>query len=404
MATSTEVVVVGAGPAGSAAGAWAAQAGYDVTVIDAATFPRDKPCGDLLSPRAVAELRRLGMSSWLTTRACHRGLVMSGFGAQRALPWPTCSLPSTSTAVPRRELDDQIRRVAASRGAKMILGTKAVSVRHNSTGAVEALILNNGDEIPCRWLIVADGARSTLGRRLGRVWCRDSVYGVAIRCYASSPRHSEDWVSGDLFTSRHGRPVPGYGWVFPLGNGEVNIGVGTMSTPKRHADMALRPLLDDYVALCRQKWGFSSDVRAPLSAALPMGGAVTGVAGPNWMLVGDAAGLINPLNGEGIDYALESGRLAAELLDADDVQHWPNVLRHHYGRSHSAARRLARLLTHPTFLTTLGPLGMRSSILMAVGLRIMGNLITEDDADWISRTWRTAGAMSARTERRSPFT
>ena len=159
--------------------------------------------------------------------------------------------------------------------------------------------------------------------------------------------------------------LPGYGWIFPLGNGEVNIGVGALATAKRPADVALRPLIRHYTDLKRDDWGFEGAPRAVASALLPMGGAVSGVAGPNWMLIGDAAACVNPLNGEGIDYGLETGRLAAELLDRADLsQVWPAVLQAHYGRGFSVARRLALLLTIPRFLPLTGPIAMRSSMLM----------------------------------------
>ena len=139
---------------------------------------------------------------------------------------------------------------------------------------------------------------------------------------------------------------------------------------------------------------------------LPMGGAVSGVAGPNWMLVGDAAGCVNPLNGEGIDYGLETGRLAAELLVSTTNNYstvWPTILREHYGLAFSIARRLAGLLTVPGFLTTFGPVGMRSQFLMTIALRVMGNLITEEDTDAIARVWRTAGRASIKVDARPPF-
>ena len=137
-----------------------------------------------------------------------------------------------------------------------------------------------------------------------------------------------------------------------------------------------------------------------------MGGAVSGVAGPNWMLVGDAAGCVNPLNGEGIDYGLETGRLAAELLTSSTNNYatvWPTILREHYGLAFSIARRLAGLLTVPGFLTTFGPVGMRSQFLMTIALRVMGNLITEEDTDAIARVWRTAGRASIKVDARPPF-
>lgn len=401
----TDVVVVGAGPAGSAAAAWAARAGRDVLVVDAAQFPRDKACGDGLTPRAVAELERLGLGAWLDGRIRHRGLRMAGFGADVEVPWPGPSFPSTGSAVPRTELDDRIRSVAADDGAKMLLGAKAVDVRHDPSGRIEAIILDSGVEVACEHLIVADGARSTLGRVLGRTWHKQTVYGVAVRGYIATPRSDEPWITSHLeLRSPEGTVLPGYGWIFPLGNGEVNIGVGALATAKRPSDTALRPLLNYYTGLRREEWGFDGQARAALSALLPMGGAVSGVAGPNWMLIGDAAACVNPLNGEGIDYGLETGRLAAELLDLGDVsQAWPEVLRAHYARGFSVARRLALLLTLPRFLPVTGPLAMRSTTLMGVAVRVMGNLVTDEDADWIARMWRSAGLASRRLDTRPPF-
>ncbi|MGX9789615.1 menaquinone reductase [Mycobacterium sp. MMS18-G62] len=405
MGMRADVVVVGAGPAGSAAAAWACRAGRDVLVIDSAQFPRDKACGDGLTPRAMLELQRLGLGPWLEGRVQHRGLRLVGFGGDVEVEWPGPSFPSVSSAVPRTELDDRIRMVAADEGAKMLLGAKAVDVQHDSSGRVASLTLDSGAQIGCESLIVADGARSPLGRVLGRQWHQETVYGVAIRGYIATPRASEPWITSHLeLRSPEGRVLPGYGWIFPLGNGEVNIGVGALATSKRPADAALRPLMSYYTALRRDEWGFDGEPRLPLSALLPMGGAVSGVAGPNWMLIGDAAACVNPLNGEGIDYALETGRLAAELLGAGDLSLvWPSVLSTHYARAFSAARRLGLLLTIPRFLPSTGPLAMRSSFLMHVAVRVMGNLVTDEDVDWIARVWRTAGLASRRIDGRPPF-
>ena len=405
MDTKADVVVVGAGPAGSAAAAWAARAGRDVLVVDSAQFPRDKACGDGLTPRAVAELELLGLGPWLDSRIRHRGLRMSGFGGEVEIDWPGPSFPSTGSAVPRTELDDRIREVAADEGAKMLLGVKAVGVQHDSLGRVASLQLDSGASIGCTDLIVADGARSTLGRVLGREWHKETVYGVAIRGYIATPRSNEPWITSHLeLRSPQGEVLPGYGWIFPLGNGEVNIGVGALATAKRPADAALRPLMSYYTSLRREEWGFDGEPRLGLSALLPMGGAVSGVAGPNWMLIGDAAACVNPLNGEGIDYGLETGRLAAELLGTGDVSvAWPATLESHYARAFSVARRLAWLLTVPRFLPMTGPIAMRSTFLMNIAVRVMGNLVTDEDADWIARVWRRAGAGSRRIDRRPPF-
>ncbi len=404
--TSTvDLAVVGAGPAGSAAAAWAARAGRDVLLIDGATFPRDKTCGDGLTPRAVTELDLLGLGPWLDGHIRHTGLRLAGFGSGIEVPWPGPSFPAAGSAVPRTELDDRIRRVAEASGAQMRLGIKAVDTEHDSAGRVTAVVLADGSAVHCRSLIVADGARSTLGRVLGRQWHRETVYGVAARGYLTSPRADEPWISSDLeLRSVDGGVLPGYGWIFPLGNGEVNIGVGALATARRPADIALKPLIRHYTDLKREAWGFDGAPRAVASALLPMGGAVSGVAGPNWMLIGDAAGCVNPLNGEGIDYGLESGRLAVELLAEPDLTRvWPSVLQQHYGRCFSVARRLGLLLTIPRFLPAAGPIAMRSPRLMNVAVRVMANLVTDDDADWVARVWRTAGAGSRALDRRKPF-
>ena len=374
-------------------------------MVDAAAFPRDKACGDGLTPRAVAELRRLGLGEWLAGRIHHHGLRLAGFGSSVEVRWPGPSYPDGSSAVPRMELDDRVRKVAEESDASMLLGCKAVDVIRDSAGRVGAVVLADGRRVACRWLIAADGARSPLGRVLGRRWHQETVYGVAARAYLTSPRADEPWIFSDLeLRSTEGQVLPGYGWIFPLGNGEVNLGVGALATAKRPADVALRPLITHYASLKSQEWGFTGTPRAISSALLPMGGAVSGVAGPNWMLVGDAAACVNPLNGEGIDYGLETGRLAVGLLDSDDMAlAWPALLQRHYGRGFSVARRLGLLLTLPRFLPTAGPRAMRSSALMGVAVRMMGNLITDEDADWVARTWRVAGAASRLADHRKPF-
>ena len=408
MDSHADVVVVGAGPAGSAAAAWAARAGHDVLVIDAANFPRDKACGDGLTPRAVAELERLGLGEWLDARIRHRGLRMSGFGGEVDVEWPGPSFPSTGSAVARVELDDRIRKVAEESGARMRLGVKAVGAQHDSSSRVTSLTLSDGSQVGCRELIVADGARSPLGRVLGRRWHQDTVYGIAARGYLATARSDDPWLTSHLeLRSPDGAVLPGYGWIFPLGNGEVNIGVGALSTVKRPAELALKPLMSYYTDLRREEWGFEGQPRAMSSALLPMGGAVSGVAGRNWMLIGDAAACVNPLNGEGIDYGLETGRMAAEMLGSGDLadlsRAWPHVLQSHYGRGFSVARRLGLLLTFPRFLPATGPIAMRSTTLMGIAVRVMGNLVTDEDADWVARVWRGGGRVSRLLDRRKPF-
>jgi menaquinone-9 beta-reductase len=276
---------------------------------------------------------------------------------------------------------------------------------------VAAVVFESADDerfrVACRRLVVADGVRSPLGRALGREWHRETAYGVAARGYVRSGRSDDEWISSHLeLRGEEGELLSGYGWVFPLGAaaGEVNIGVGTLATARRPAGVQLKALLEAYTDGRREEWGIEGPVRAPASALLPMGGAVSGVAGRNWALIGDAAGCVNPLNGEGIDYGLETGRLVADLFGEPDWgSAWPATLRRHYGEAFSIARRLAGLLTVPRFLPAAGPVGMRSRGLMTVALRVMGNLVGEEDRDVVARLWRTAGRISTRLDERPPF-
>jgi geranylgeranyl reductase family protein len=408
-----DVLVVGAGPAGSAAAAWAARGGAEVVLADAAVFPRDKTCGDGLTPRAVGELQRLGLDDWLRAHTVNQGLRAHGFGQTLLLPWPGGSLPAWGSAVARTELDDHLRTTAIKAGATAVDGFRAVDVRREG-GRVSAVVFRTDEgpvEIGCRHLVVADGVRSPLGKVLGREWHRDTVYGVAGRSYITSGQSDDPWISSHLeLRDEAGKVLSGYGWIFPLGSaggmgGEVNIGVGTLATSKRPADLAIKPLMSQYAELRREEFELSGELRMPTSALLPMGGAVSNVAGPNWALIGDAAACVNPLNGEGIDYGLETGRLVADLMadGADLGTAWPALLSEHYGESFSIARRLAGLVTVPGLLKTLGPAGMRSDWLMTLALRWMGNLVTDEDRDRAARVWRWAGRRSLARDARPPF-
>ena len=406
--TQTDVLVVGAGPAGSAAAAWAARAGLDTVLADMAVFPRDKTCGDGLTPRAVDELGRLGLDDWLRSRAVNKGLRAHGFGQTLLLPWPGGTLPDWGSAVPRTELDDHLRTTAIKSGATAIDGARAVDVRREGA-SVTGVVFKQGDEtfeIGCKRLVVADGVRSPLGKLLGREWHRETVYGVAGRSYITSSASDDPWISSHLeLRGADGKILSGYGWIFPLGNGEVNLGVGTLATAKRPAEIAIKPLMDFYAEERREGFGLEGSLRDKTSALLPMGGAVSGVAGRNWALIGDAAGCVNPLNGEGIDYGMETGRLLVEVMQERQELDlaWPALLRDHYGESFSIARRLAGLVTVPRLLPALGPVGMCSDRLMTLALRWMGNLVTDEDRDRAARVWRWAGRRSLAVDHRPPF-
>src|SRR3954454_2444043 len=273
----TDVLVVGAGPAGSATAAWLARSGIDVLLTDAAVFPRDKTCGDGLTPRAIGELERLGLGDWLRAHTVNHGLRAHGFGQTLLLPWPGGTLPDWGSAVARTELDHHLRTTAINAGARALDGVRAVDVRREGA-RVSTVVFSLGDEIlevDCRRLVVADGVRSPLGKVLGREWHRDTVYGVAGRSYVTSAASDDPWISSHLELrgpatgpGRRGKGegLSGYGWGFPLVTGEVNLGAGTLGTAKRPADVAIKPLMRLYADSIRDSFGLEGDLRAEASA------------------------------------------------------------------------------------------------------------------------------------------
>lgn len=435
--SNADVLIVGAGPTGSAAAVHAALAGFDTVLVDSQVFPRDKTCGDGLTPRAIAELERLGIADRVFARTRNNGLKLHGFGGSITAPWGGSSnknrsksgshsasaFPAHGSAVPREIFDNMLVEHARSQGAQVFDGWSVVEIHHGSlsVGAgslldnpVTSITLCNTDgtqhTMAVRWLLVADGVRSTVGKQLGRTWHRDNVFGVAARSYVTAK--DDDWIHSHLeLRDADGNTHPGYGWIFPLGNGAANVGCGALATAKRPAKANVKKLLHHYAEQVKDEWEMSEPTRVT-SALLPMGGSVSNVAGPNWALLGDAACLVNPLNGEGIDYGMESARLAVELISAigdarDGLTHsWPALLRKEFGEGFSLARRLAKALTYPEFLPAVGPLTIGApwgESVMGVAARLMGNLVTEEDRDFVARMWRMSGRVSMSLDARQPW-
>ena len=401
----TDVLVVGAGPSGASAAAWAARAGRDVVLADAAVFPRDKTCGDGLTPRAIAELDRLGLGDWVRDHTVNQGLRAHGFGQTLLLPWPGGSLPDHGSAVPRTELDDRIRTEAIDAGATGLRAPRR-STRGSRAGG------SRRSRSPA-------ATRRSTSSASGSSW--PTACAAWARCSAASGTRtpSTPWpgaatstparptTRGSAATSScaasEGEALPGYGWIFPLGGGQVNVGVGALATTKRPADIAIKPLMKRYTDERRADFGLTGEQRMPTSALLPMGGAVSNVAGANWALIGDAAACVNPLNGEGIDYGLETGRLVVDHLDTDLAAHLAGAARRPLRRGVLHRPAAGRHLHRARDAGALGPVGMRSDWLMTLALRWMGNLVTDEDRDRSARVWRWAGRVSSLVDPRPPF-
>ena len=249
---------------------------------------------------------------------------------------------------------------------------------------------------------------SRFGRSLGTARTKSWPYGTAIRTYWVSPRHQEPWIESALdVQDRNGNSMPGYGWIFPVGDGTINVGVGLLSTFKKFKDVNTSHLLDSYAHMIADRWEIDPtkpECRAT-SGKIPMGGSIFPKVGATHLMIGDAAGSVNPFNGEGIDYAYETARIAAGVLhdalasgDASALQQYPGLLDAEYGQYFKVARLFARVIGRPALMRELSRVGIHSRTLMEWVLRIMANLLRPDEKG----PAEVAYAMAARIVRLAP--
>jgi geranylgeranyl reductase family protein len=405
-----DVLVVGGGPAGAAAGFWLAKAGHDVCVLERKAFPRDKTCGDGLTPRAVHQLREMGLEPAIAARHHrHDGLRAEAHGITLDLPWPDHPVfPSYGYVVRRRDLDALVAEQAGAAGATVRESSEALRPLTRDGHVIGALVKDKASgetrEVHARYVVVADGSLSRFGRALGTARDKSYPQGIAIRGYFESPLSADPWIESCLDVhDRDGRSLPGYGWIFPLGDGTINVGIGLLSTYKGYRDVNTTHLMSEWAATAPERWGIDPDamLAPPTGGRLPMAGSVNPKVGPNWLVVGDAAGSINPFNGEGIDYAYETARMAADLIDqaivsgtGQPLQRYTTMLDDEYGLYFRVARSFARIIGQPVLMRELTRVGMRSQSLMEWVLRIMANLLRDDELGPAEAAYRSVARIA----------
>jgi geranylgeranyl reductase family protein len=389
-----DIIVVGGGPAGSAAAWRAATAGARVLLCDKAQFPRDKPCGDGLTPRAVASIASLGLENELKRFNRVEKLRVNGAGRTLTFDWPASdNFPDFGYVIARTDLDEMLLRHAESAGAEVREGV-SVAEPIIENGLVRGVVAkHNGttDELRADVVVAADGASSRVARALGMQMSSKRPIGLAVRAHFDARRPASDETVIESFLElRDGENLlPGYGWIFPMGEGRINVGVGILSSYRGWREVNTAHLMEVFMRSLPESWELPdiSDLRAAGQLKgwrLPMGLGVWPPWRPGALACGDAAGVVNPFNGEGISEAVESGVVGIEVaLDAlsgrgpSDLSSYADRLDELWGAYYRLGRTFVRLIGRPRLMRTLTGVGMRVPPVMEFAFKLLANLYHE---------------------------
>lgn len=424
MRTEADVIVVGAGPGGAAAARYLAAEGFDVIALEKSRFPREKVCGDGLTPRAVRELQLIGLPTpreegWIP----NWGLRMVGGGHRLEFPWHELeSFPDYGLSLPRASFDHKLAEHARAAGADVREGWFVTgAVRDERTGRVIGVTARQtdekgrkiGDEITysAPVVIAADGVSARIALGLGLERMENRPIGVAVRTYFETPRHDEEWMEGhlEIWDGEVGKSnlMPGYGWIFPLGDGTANVGLGTLSAKGTPPKLDHRGLLDRWVRHYTPGWDFDPD--APVSrvqgAAIPMAFNRQPHYVPGLMLIGDAGGMVSPFNGEGIAYAMEAARHAADALvnwrsaptaaaKEKALEGYAVAMKEQLGGYHSLGRVFAHLIAQPTVMKAVTRYGLPQPTVMWFTHKLLADIYEPRGGDWADKLMATLNRIT----------
>ncbi|TDC43583.1 geranylgeranyl reductase family protein [Micromonospora sp. KC213] len=404
-----DVIVVGAGPGGSATAYHLARHGVRVLLLEKTEFPREKVCGDGLTPRAVRQLVRMGVDTSPEAGWLHnKGLRVIGGGVRLELDWPDlASFPNYGLVRTRLDFDDLLAQRAVAAGAELRTGVTVLGPVLGADDRVVGVQAEVGpDKQPATFhaplVVAADGVSGRFPLALGLAKREDRPIGVAVRRYYRSPaRHDDDYLESWLELRAKGSDtlLPGYGWIFGLGDGRVNVGLGILNSSSAFGKTNYRKLLTDWLANTPEDWGMTDETNAEgpiLGAALPMGFNRVPHYTRGVLLVGDSGGMVNPFNGEGIAYAMESGELAAEVAvqalarpaGADRERAllaYPQELKARFGGYYRLGGIFVKLIGRPEVMRMATRYGMPHPTLMRFVLKLLANLTDPRGGDAMDR-------------------
>ncbi|OLR90703.1 geranylgeranyl reductase family protein [Actinokineospora bangkokensis] len=401
-----EVIVVGAGPAGSTAATYLARAGLDVLLLEKSTFPREKVCGDGLTPRGVKQLIDLGIDTREEAGWLHnRGLRVVGGGTTLELDWPElATFPPYGVVRPRQDFDEMLARTAQQAGARLLEQTTVTGAVTDAAGRVVGVEAKVGpDKQPVTYraplVLACDGVSARLALSVGLDKVESRPMGVAVRRYYASPRSKDDYLESHLELWDRSDPanpvlLPGYGWIFGMGDGTVNVGLGILSTSKAFGSTDYRKLLTSWLDGTPEEWGFREENALGKigGAALPMGFNRTPHYRDGLLLVGDAGGMVNPFNGEGIGYAMESAKIAAQcvvqaMARAEGpareraLEGYPVAMKQALGSYYRLGNVFSKLIGNPTVMGVATKYGLPRQTLMKLVLKLLAGLYDPKDGD-----------------------
>lgn len=409
---AAQVIVVGAGPAGSTAAIHLARAGVDVLLLEKSTFPREKVCGDGLTPRGMKQVLALGIDVSGDDWVRNRGLRVVGGGVTLELDWPTLAdFPDFGLVRPRKDFDEMLATLAVKAGARMVQGcTVKEPVVDERTGRVTGVTAKTADgprTFHAPIVIGADGVSARMATGLGIHRREDRPMGVAIRRYYRSPAKThDDFLESHLELWDRTDPaqpklLPGYGWIFGAGDGTVNVGLGMLSSSKAFQSTNYRELMRTWLKGTPPEWHLQEEdaIGGFGSAALPMGFNRAPHYKDGLLLIGDAGGMVNPFNGEGIAYAMESAQIASQAviqgLGRPDgpsreaaLAGYITAMQQHVGQYYRLGGLFSKAIGRPLVMKYATRLGLPRRHLMYLVLKTLAGLYDGRRGDWADHTVR----------------